>query len=433
MSKKNHVAWLYRELPELVRGGALDEATAERLRGHYGPAPQDRRRSLGLVICAALGALLVGLGIILLLAHNWAELSRLQRTLLSFAPLVLGQAVAGWSWFKHRSSVAWCEGAATFLFLAVGASIALVGQTYHISGDLPRFVLTWMLLGVPLVYLFRAVLPALVFLCGVTWWCVLGTGEGLPTMFFWLLVTLPLPFWWRLVRERQRTLATAWLAWVLALCLAVGLGFSTHAAHDHLWALLYSSLFGVFFLLAGQWPAAAAVSRPFRLLGSWGVVALLLLLTLEDVWRGLARHPLLEAGVNAWPEYLLLAVLLLTAVFLLARSLTVGGRRLDFLFGLAPLLILVQLLVGPQLLASAMHLVVLNLYLLLLGGLVLKDGLATGLLPRINAGLGILSALIAVRFFDSQLPFTVRGLLFILIGCAFLTVNLVVKRREVRA
>lgn len=432
MSKKDHIAWLHRELPELVRSQVLDEASAERLREHYGPAPQQRRRSLGLVICAALGALLIGLGIILLLAHNWAELSRLQRTLLSFAPLLLGQAVAGWSWLRRRASLPWREGAATYLLLAVGASIALVGQTYHISGDLPRFVLVWMLLGVPLVYLFRSALPALLYWPGVTWWCVLGAGDRLPVLFFWLLVALPLPFWWQLVRSGQRRLAAAWLAWVLALCLTVGLGFSLQDVFEAFWAPLYLSLFAVYYLLSGQWSAAPAVSRPFRLVGSWGTVALMLLLTLKDVWRELLDDSLQRVTQGAWPDYLLLTVLLLVVVGLLVRSF-IRGRRQDCLFGLAAPLVILQLLAGPRLLPPGLNLVIGNLYLLLLGGLVLKDGLASGQLPRLNAGLGILSGLIAVRFFDSQLPFTVRGLLFILIGCAFLAVNLLVKRREVRA
>jgi hypothetical protein len=432
MSKKDCVAWLYRELPELVRSRVLDEAAADQLRNHYGPAPEQRRRSLGLVICAALGALLVGLGVILLLAHNWTDLSRSQRTLLSFAPLLLGQVLAGWSWFKRRSSLAWCEGTATFLLLAVGASIALVGQTYHISGDLPRFVLVWMLLGLPLIYLFGAALPALLYWPGMTWWCAIGAHDNLPVMFYWLLVALPLPFWWGLVREGRRKLAAGWLSWVLALCLPVALGCSSHAALEHLWAPLYLSLFAVFFLLAGQWSFPAVVSRPFRLIGSWGTTGLMLLLTLKDVWRELPRHYLLEAGRSVWPEYLLLAVLLLAALGLLVRSL-VSRCWLDSLFGLAAPLVILQLLAGPQLLPPDLSLVIGNLYLLLLGGAVLRAGLHTGALPRINAGLGIISALIAVRFFDSQLSFTVRGLLFIIIGCAFLVVNLLVKRREVGA
>ncbi|OEU53630.1 MAG: hypothetical protein BA871_02955 [Desulfuromonadales bacterium C00003096] len=431
MSKKDCVAWLYRELPELVRSRVLDEGVAEGLRDHYGPAP-GRRRSLGLVICAALGALLVGLGIILLLAHNWADLSRLQRTLLSFAPLLMGQLLAGWTWLRRRSSRAWCEGAAISLLVAIGASIALVGQTYHISGDLPRFVLVWMLLAVPLIYFFDAVLPALLYWLGVTWWCFLGAWDGLPVMFFWLLVALPMPFWWRLVADKKRTLAAAWLSWGLALCLAIGLGVSTHDSLERIWAPLYLAFFAVCFLASDQWQASAAIRRPFRLLGSWGTVGIILVMTFKDVWRELLWHPLSEASWSGWPEYLLLGVLLLLAIGLLVRRM-IAGQWLDSLFGLAAPGLTMAILASPQLLPIGAALLLANLYVLVLGGAMLREGLHSGLLPRINAGLGILSALIAVRFFDSQLPFTVRGVLFILIGLAFLAVNLLVKRREVRA
>ncbi len=429
MSKKNGVAWLYRELPELVRSRVLDEATANKLRNHYGPEPEQGRRSLGLVVCAALGALLVGLGVILLLAHNWADLSRPQRTLLSFAPLLFGQTLAGWTWLKRRTSTAWCEGAATFLLLAIGASIALVGQTYHISGDLPRFLLVWMLLAVPLVYFFNAAMPVLLYWPGVTWWCVLGAQDDLPVMFYWLLVALPLPFWWHLVREGKRKLAAGWLSWVLALCMAVGLGFSCHEGFEAFWAPLYLSLFAVYFLLAGQWSFPAAVSRPFRLIGSWGMVGLMLLLTFKDVWRELVWDLFLHASRSTWPEYLLLSVLVLAALGLLVRSFYYR-RWLDGLFGVVVPLVVLQFLAGPRLAPFGLSLLIGNLYLLLLGAAMLRAGLQSGLLPRLNAGLGIVSALIAVRFFDSQLSFTVRGVLFILIGLAFLTVNLLVKRRE---
>jgi uncharacterized membrane protein len=40
------------------------------------------------VLFSILGAALMGSGIILLLAHNWDQLSRVMRTVISFAPLV---------------------------------------------------------------------------------------------------------------------------------------------------------------------------------------------------------------------------------------------------------------------------------------------------------------------------------------------------------
>ena len=69
--------WLYGELPGLVEARVLDDATALRLRQHYGelqPPRSSQRVLLGLF--GLLGTLLIGGGIILLLAYNWEGMSR---------------------------------------------------------------------------------------------------------------------------------------------------------------------------------------------------------------------------------------------------------------------------------------------------------------------------------------------------------------------
>ena len=70
-----------------------------------------------------------------------------------------------------------------------------------------------------------------------------------------------------------------------------------------------------------------------------------------------------------------------------------------------------------------------NLYLLALGVLTLRRGLRKGHLGTVNGGLLLLSMLIIARFFDADLTFTLRGIMFILIGTAFLMTNIVMKRR----
>ena len=112
MSKQ--ARWLHAELPRLLEAGVLDAATADRLRAHYGPPDEAPRARLALTLFGVLGSLLVGSGIILLFAHNWDELSRPARTVVSLAPLAIGQALALWGVWSGRRSVAWREGVATF-------------------------------------------------------------------------------------------------------------------------------------------------------------------------------------------------------------------------------------------------------------------------------------------------------------------------------
>src|ERR1700733_353389 len=100
MSQK-HVQWLHEELPTLVNEEVLTAEAAERMRRYYsGRESGARGRSRAVVLFSILGAALVGGGIILLLAHNWDQLSRVMRTVISFTPLVCAQVVAAWVMWK---------------------------------------------------------------------------------------------------------------------------------------------------------------------------------------------------------------------------------------------------------------------------------------------------------------------------------------------
>ncbi|PLX85579.1 MAG: hypothetical protein C0617_03525 [Desulfuromonas sp.] len=430
--KKEHLAWLHRELPHLVAEGVVDEEAAERIGSFYGPPPKASRKApLALVICAVLGALLVGLGIILIFAHNWAELGRPVRTLLCFAPLVLGQLLAGLAISRRPDSTAWQEGAATFLMVAVGASIALVGQTYHISGDLPRFLLVWMLLGLPLVYLMRAAMPAALYWVGITAWMGTARFAHEPVALYWLLVLLPAPFLWRLWRKGVRTTARSWLSWTLALCLPLAVGFSLHRFEHRLTFATFALLFSLYYLADRTWQGRdrSTRRRPLLLLGCLGITVVGLALSFGKLWGAhVMRLPLEEfhhlLGFNVLTG-LLAANLALLGIMVL-RQKSAGGLP----FGLAGLFILAfQLFAGY--LPGKSSVLVFNLFLLFLGASTLFSGIRAGLTSRVNGGLGIISLLIVARFFDTDLPFTAKGIAFIAIGVGFLLTNILIKRREV--
>src|SRR3989338_7494305 len=137
---KMGIKWLYQELPELITRGILTQEAADKMRQYYGEVKSIGKMTVMLIILGTIGALLIGLGIILLLAHNWEQLSRLTRAVLSLAPLAIGQALALWVLWKRPQSGAFKEGSATFLSLMVGASIALINQTYNIPGDTGTFI-----------------------------------------------------------------------------------------------------------------------------------------------------------------------------------------------------------------------------------------------------------------------------------------------------
>ncbi|MDQ3289734.1 MAG: hypothetical protein M3Q05_00435, partial [Bacteroidota bacterium] len=64
-----------------------------------------------------------------------------------------------------------------------------------------------------------------------------------------------------------------------------------------------------------------------------------------------------------------------------------------------------------------------NLLILILGILTMKAGADKNHLGLLNLGLLIITALILCRFFDTDLSFVIRGILFVLVGLGFFGAN----------
>ena len=386
------VLWLYDELPDLVSQGVLSAADAARLRDHYGPLGDRARRNYGLIVCGILGAALIGLGIILLFAHNWEDLPRSVRTVLAFTPLAAAQVLTGWVLVRRSDSVAWREGSTTFLTMTIASAIALIGQTYHMPGDLDTFLLTWMLLTVPLVYIARATMPALLYWVGLTCWAGCAQYQGSHVVLFWPLAAVVAPYLWKSVKEKPHGPRALLLEWVFILCLCVATGITLEKCMPGLWIVVYCSLFATLYLLDTHVSGGASAlwQRPFRAVGAAGVAVLSLVLTFELGWESIGWHHYRRAArFHEWAavqDYVIAIGLLAASVALLA----ICVRKKEYAkvpFGLAGLVALAGYAAVAGMAPVAFGIVLFNVYLFILGAGVLIAGIRRGRLTTVNAGL----------------------------------------------
>ncbi len=423
--------WLLGELPDLVSRGIVSQNAADRLCAHYGVGGRDAGRQLGLTVTAVFGSALIGLGIILVLAYNWQELSRTLRAGISFSILLGAQAAAGWVLLRSVPSRPWREGTACLLFLAVGAVMALIAQTYHLPGDVSRFLLTWMLLAVPVVYLMRSSAAAALYLVGVT---ALGGSEaagGEGSLLYWGMLALLAPYLWSLLRHDRQSTGPVCLLWLGAASLGFGFGFSITEYGERLYLAVYAGLFSVLYLTGRIWfgQAPRVWRRPLQSIGGLGAFGLALRFSYHDSWQHLERF-----GGREWdwadglPGVVLIGICLALSVILGWLSLVHGRpqRLLWGSFGAVAFLAHVLLLAMESTLVPVF---LMNLYLLAAGVSVLVRGLRRERIGTVNLGMLILAALIAARFFDSDLGLVVRGIGFILVGAAFLSANAYLGRR----
>ncbi|MGM0501623.1 MAG: DUF2157 domain-containing protein [Bacillota bacterium] len=411
--------WLYDELPKLVDEGVISKKTAQNIKEYYGLiSPEEKRKNL-LLIFSILGAILIGSGIILLFAHNWAELTRLTRTLIIFSGLIGAQSLVGWVLFNKAESTSWREGSATFLTFIVGAAIALIGQTYNLPSDLNNFLLVWMLLSVPLVYLVDTTIPALLYLAGVSWWGLITDSSF--SLLLWLLVGLIVPYYIKELLQNKNSRKVTVLSWGLSFSVLVVLFTTLDLYHDSsvLWHLIYLSYFVVLYLLGQKLNLKTKVFQGLGLVGTYIVIYLVGSLT------NLNSFEPADLLTGNFIVYLIAVVLLGVNGYLLWQSWEQQDKN-KIVLGIAPVVLLIGVLLSK---VYFITLLLYNAYLLLIGLGVLFKGLEKEMMKLANAGIVMIALQILGRFFLLDISFVWRGIVFVLVGIGFLVSNILINRQ----
>lgn len=423
------LGWLYRELPELVSQGIISPEVAERIRQHYGEpkALGSSAKRWATILFSILGAVLIGGGIILLLAHNWEELSRPMRALISVLPLSVSGALGGWLLMTQRASTAWREGVGTFQTISIGVAISLIGQTYNLGGSFDDFMLTWSLLGLPVAYLLGSTLPALLYLIGITVWTTASERYGLRILWYFPLVGLALPYLWLTSRTSHYHPRPVLFAWVLAitLCIAIPISMENLSLEFHSEPMFLGGLFGLLFLVGSRWWADASTvwQRPFQTVGAAGGFGLALIMSYSDSWQDYSYEGVGITNTRLLAIEVAVVVIIMVAAIALWVWSWVQRSRYEVMLGVVSILSLFGWLLTHSN-EKAIAVVLFNLYLCALGIGTLVIGLKERKLSVVNTGMAVLSSVIWCRFFDADLGFVQRGVAFIAIGIGFLATNL---------
>ncbi|MDD2716773.1 MAG: DUF2157 domain-containing protein [Candidatus Wallbacteria bacterium] len=435
----NHTEWLRNELLQLKKLGVLQEDAIENLRQYYGKEVKPGI-NWGMVLLSIIGTTLIGSGVILILAHNWDLLSRPARTFLSFIPLLIGQSAVLFTLYRKKDSIPWKEGAGILLFFAIGSSIALVGQTYHIEGDPGKFVLTWMLLSAPLIFILDSASISIFYLYGILFWTEYGRNE-LPFfyLFFSLLSTVAIIYLLIVLKRDLFSVRSLILTWAFSIWLAPAVACTFGGHVRGLWIVVYSSLFGSMYLCGRLFfdRMESLKKNPLRLIGYFVSLIICFILTFSDTWRDIGwdkspRAYTWRIDYTTWQmDYVLAGLLLAGFLILAARYL----HRLE----LESLVLAVPLLSTSAFAASGFGPLgswmnwIYNLLFLALGCTKIWQGIQVRRLSTLNLGMIAVMVLIMARFFDSDLGLLTRGVIFIVLGSLFLGVNLFVSKSGFRS
>jgi len=435
MNDSREVRWLRNELPVLIEKQVISPETSSSLLAYYEQHDKKNGHNTLFLVSSILGSLLIGGGIILLFAHNWDEFSRPLRTFLSFAPLLIAQGIFGFAMFKRRHSMAWTEGSSGFLFLMIASTIALISQTYNLGGELKDFLFTWMLLGIPLIYLSGSTFVTVIYMIGICWWAMVAGDyySGNDQVIFWPMLLIAIPHLAKYIHKEGHEIRSVLLGWTFALVIL----FSSNYAlplQDHGWQLLLRAGLYACLYLAGKRiysQGSTMWSRPFQTSAIAGISVSAM--TRSFNWSHL--HGVFYEGkhssLDAWIP-LTIQIVLCVFVAGLYAILIYRHRRMHtpinyFVVGY-PLLVLVGLGLYHFGMGDVVT-VLFNLFVLGFGINYILAGVKLNYLSLVNTGMLLISVLIIERFFDSNMNFIIKGIAFILVGSGFLGVNILLSNK----
>ena len=437
------IEWLKREVVAWERDGVVDAATVARLRTRYALAVA-HETSWGRVIFGSLGALLVGLGIIALLAANWGDLGRPTRTVIAFAPLGACAILYVAGYLRGWRARAFLEPLGLFWGLAIGAGIALLGQTYHLPPDAESFTLVWTLLLIPVCYATRALAPVAGYFAGLLTWVSMSQLSGGVGLWYWPLASIIAPLLISVRREPEAEGRSTWMLWAAALSCTAALGITLEKSMPGIWMIAYTGAFAAL-LMGGEVRGGDERGwwrNPLRTLGGGGLAVVLFLLIFQWPWD--------EVGWSHWREdvfhhrwatgfdFSLSIALPVAAAFLLVLAFRRAPRRAWHgvplppawaLWGAAPFVTAIAYAMAAYGASDQSPALLMTFYLAGLGLATLGDGLVERRPGLINMGVLVFLAVALGRFFSSEASFTAKGVVFIVCGGVFLATNLVVSRR----
>ena len=305
-----------------------------------------KKQNRAYAILTVLGYLFVGLAAIVLIGHNWEDLSRELR-MGGLLILTLGtQGIALKHYFSGR------VGGATGLFflgnLFYGASIILIAQIYHLGEHYPDGVFWWAVGSLPFgVLLLSPWLTLFSLLLALLWFAMEWELGFFPVSFPLFLVAAT----YVLFKGRQSVMlflvsAFAMLLW-LEYFLFPGRGFDLHAEH-----FAFAAVFFIFAYAVSAWmyQTDGTKAKDYSvLLALWTLrfaLITMLALSFEAPWKELIKAswhyqerlwPLIALLIGAslwlgWKSKKLPILAPFTAFFLISFFAVLGTNSADAIY-----------------------------------------------------------------------------------------------------
>lgn len=437
MSK--HARWLLKELDGWVITGLVTPEQAEQIRALYSEIKHGP--PWGTIIFSGLGAVIAGLGAILVLAYNWGAMPKAAKLGLIFFSLTGAHAIGlrlfrSQDWKRPLGDAIGVLG--TMLF---GAGIWLVAQIYHIEEHFPTGFFIWGLGALAMAWAMPSLAQALLAAALLVIWSC-SEAWGFDTPAHWgpllLLAGVGALAW----RQQSR-----WLLFFAVTGFVISVLANAGAVHGGLIvgvALNLAALFlavGILSLRHEWFPESAGIWSFF---GWLGFLFPLFLLTFAEIgdnllnWRAprLASSALV-VNLYAWVPFTLAVAGWVAVARPWVASRASGPKPADcpYEIWLVPVTVISCQVLSLFELHEENWLIagVFNLVFLALTAAWMARGCREGSLRHTVLGSLMLGVLALARYFDLFDNLVARGVVFLLVGAALFVEGILFSRAKRQA
>jgi len=409
---KKTTNWLYEETKRWIQNGIINNSQAETIKGLY-PLPK-AERPWGLLVFSGIGAVIIGLGIILLFAYNWEKMTKFSKLAVIFVALIVSHSIGVRLFLRSERFKGLGEAIAVLGTMLFGAGIWLVASIYHIEEHYPNAFFVWALGALLLALVMPSVIQGILAAVLLAIWAGAEAIEfGQPTL--WAIPLLLSIF----VLAHQRTSKLLLVVVMLSLWVTTGFVAGSYLENELILLILLS--LSACYMAAGyvsSWYGSFRESKGiYNSLGFAGYIVFLYTLSFREMAEEVYKTtPKMSSGQLLC---LLLPVALALAgwVWALLKMFRTGEFKKKYEILLIPLVLIfgyLHLLTGLGL--SIVAIAVFNTVFLTQSVLMMGRGCREGQMAPTVVGSLMLIALTIGRYVDLFESLVARGVVFIVVG-----------------
>lgn len=140
------------QIERWLKEGTITQEQAQKMLADISEHKKERSSNKLIIALSTIGAILLGIGVILFVASNWQEMANITKVLILLSSTGLAYYLGYVLRYQRQTLV---KVGASLIFLSAllfGADIFLIAQIYQISANSHTLVLIWLIGILPLVY-----------------------------------------------------------------------------------------------------------------------------------------------------------------------------------------------------------------------------------------------------------------------------------------